>query len=84
MRVVAVAALSGGDGGLWAFSGPRWRCTCFGLPLVGAAVVVLLVWIVSAPFIFARRIRDITEAINTTWLTWVEEQVRTAGAAARG
>ena len=81
VRVAVVAALAAALAVLGVFW-PTLALHVLGLPLIWAAVIVLLLWIVSAPFIFARRLREMNEAINTTWSTWVESNKARAAAAA--
>ncbi len=81
VRFMAVAALLAALAVLGVFW-PTLALHVIGLPLAGAAAVILLLWIVSAPFVYSRRISELNRAINTTWLTWVETSKTRAAAAA--
>jgi hypothetical protein len=71
LRFMAVAALLAALAVLGVFW-PTLALHVFGLPLAGAAAVVLLLWIISAPFVYSRRIKDFNRAVGVTWSTWVE------------
>jgi hypothetical protein len=70
-RVAAIAVVLAGlvlAGVFW----PTLLLHVLGPPLYWAAVIVVLLWIVSAPFLYGRRIREFNRAVGTTWATWVE------------
>ncbi len=51
---------------------PTLALHVLGPPLYWAAAAVVVIWLVSAPFIYAQRMREFSSAMNTTWSTWVE------------
>jgi hypothetical protein len=62
---------------------PTLAVHILGLPLYWAVAVVIILWLVSAPFIYAGRIRECGRAISTSWSTWVaESEARRAATAA--
>ncbi len=81
MRITAVAMLILAlvlGGVFW----PTLALHVLGPPLYWAVAAVVILWLVSAPFIYARHMRDFGGALNTTWSTWVESnKARTAAAA---
>jgi hypothetical protein len=60
---------------------PTLAMHVLGPPLYWAATIVLLLWVVSAPFTYARSIGEFNQAVQTTWNTWVQSNQAKAAAA---
>jgi hypothetical protein len=81
MRVMAIALLVLAlvlAGVFW----PTLALHILGPPLYWAIAAVVILWLVTAPFVYARRMRAFGGAINTTWSTWVASNQARANALA--
>jgi hypothetical protein len=61
---------------------PTLALHVLGPPLYWAVAAVVLLWLVTAPFLYARRMRDFGGAVNKSWSSWVESNKARAAAAA--